>query len=146
MAKKQTPPPGIIKEKQPEKTLRIEGMVGYRLILTKKDYNASYDSTTENDLMYLIGAENVLYNMEEAVKSNNVYTVPAKKKKRDKLESLRKLKLEMSKCITELIDYLVESKDQAHYDEISDKIHGRSKPSIIPATIEEAKKVTLLKP
>lgn len=143
MAKKKETPTPVVNQ---EKTLRIEGMVGYRLIITKKDYNASYDSTNENNLMYLIGAENVLHDMSEAVKYENVRTPAEKKRKRDKLISLAKLKLEMSKCVTELIDHLIDTKEQAHYDEITDKIHGRSKPKIIPATLEEAKNATLLKP
>lgn len=144
MAKKKTPPAGLAKKAlTTEKKLIIEGMVPYKMIITKKNYNVNYDSTNENNLMYLMGAENVLYDMEEAVNSVNVYTIPDKKKKRDKLESMRKLKLEINKCITELIDHLIDTKDQAHYDELSDKMHGRVKPTIIPATIEEAKKLII---
>lgn len=132
-------------ENKETKTLVIEGVVGYKMTITKDGYDVNYDVTNENDLLYLIGTENVLEEIENAVKLKNVYSMKEKKDKRDKLNEIRKLKIQCKKCITDLINYFLDTKDQAHYDLISDKIHGR-KSKIVTATEADIKKLNLIKP
>ena len=146
MAKKKTPPAGIAKEaikEQPKaKELTIHGMFGYKIIISKNGYEVHYDQSNENNLTAMAICDQIFGDLINGVEILNVYSEKDRKAKRDRLERLRKLKLEVVNSMAEVAEYLLQNKDQEHYDLVRDKIMGK-KSKIIQATEGDVKKIIM---
>ena len=81
--------------------------------------------------------DQVLNDNMEAIKLSNVYNEKQKKEKRDRIEKMRKLKLEVVNCMAEVAQYLLANKNQEDYTK---------KKKIKLATKDEVKKLNLIKP
>jgi hypothetical protein len=124
--------------KQEEKSLTIESQVGFKIILTTKGYEISYDQTNEHNLAAFMIVDQVMNDNIQALQLSNVYTPKQKKEKKDRVEKLRKLKLELVNCMAEVAQYLLATKNQEDYN--------KKKSKIKLATKEDAKKLNLIKP
>jgi hypothetical protein len=123
--------------KQEEKSLKIESQIGFKMTLTLQGYEISYDQTNEHNLAAFMIVDQVLNDNMEAIKLSNVYNEKQKKEKRDRIEKMRKLKLEVVNCMAEVAQYLLANKNQEDYTK---------KKKIKLATKDEVKKLNLIKP
>lgn len=127
------------KEEQPkENKLTIERAFGYKIIISKDGYEVSWDKTNENNLAAMAICNQIFNDLIGGVKTLHVSTHQEKVAKRDRLDRLRKLNLEVVDSMAEVAEYLLENKTQADYD-------APKKSKIKEVPIEEVKKIILPK-
>lgn len=141
---KRIPPEGIIKTKgQPKsKELKIDLMFGYKVIISKDAYEVHWDKSPETNLAALAITDQILNDNITMVQEFYASNPTQKKLKKERLERLRKLKLETVNCMAEIAEYLLATKEQSYYDDLRDKTFGK-KSKIVKATTEDVKKIIL---
>ncbi len=121
------------------KEITINRMLGYKITISKEAYEVHFDDTPENRLAVSAIFDQILNDLILGVRTTNVYTPKEKKAKADRLERLRKLKLEVVNSMAEVAEYLLETKNPEDYE------NEGKKSKIVKATEEEVKKIILPK-
>lgn len=114
------------KEEQPKvKELTIDRMFGYKIIISKDGYEVSWDQANENNLAALAISDQLIKQNIEMVKEYHATTHNEKVAKRDRLDRLKKLNLELVNCMAEVAEYLLGNKTQEEYDLTNARVNGK---------------------
>lgn len=101
---------------EPTKVFIIPGRIGYQIVFDKNGYQIRHEESNENDLAAMMVVDGHLSKIVDAVNRSPVRTLKEKKEKRDKIEMLRKLKLELKNNIADIISFILETKKPEDYE------------------------------
>lgn len=130
------------KEEPKVKELKIERMFGYKIIISKNGYEVSWDVTIENNLAAFAICDQLIKENIRIVEEYHTTSHAEKVSKRDRLDRLKKLNLEVVNCMAEIAEFILQNKTQEEYDATNAIVNGK-KPKIQKATMADVKKLIL---
>ncbi len=130
------------KEEPKVKELKIERMFGYKITISKEGYEVHWDVTIENNLAAFAICDQLIKQNIKMVTEYHATTHEEKVSKRDRLDRLKKLNLEVVNSMAEIAEFILEHKTQEQYDATNAIVNGK-KPKIQKATMEDVKKLIL---